>query len=330
MECNDILKDGIYDYKSIQTDHSKSIWYVNHLIKSNYSTLEDAKNSEASVNIPIEDVMVGLGFSRDERGFREFKSYIEDYTSYHKEEQDRLDATLKTINTDIINVWKECISTDGPHIWIVHTHDPKKIILGTRFNGDNKNPRMTHVSWGTAVEASNGPYFFENGMLRANPVIKHSIRYQEIARRTTDPINIVINLDLGQAFIFDLPEIHGPVPDTYKRKFDNDGSRKVHGVRSLEATIINDTGTNRYLKGEVEFFLYSYMGNGGTLDLRCYVNDERVDEIAHLAIAVTAGPKLTIPEFKFQQGAQVRIRAALENWDGIDADHGWIEIKWKY
>jgi hypothetical protein len=125
QDCNDLLKYGIYDYEKTNIERSRATWYVYKFIQDNFQSYEQAKSMDASATIPIDDVLVTLGFGTNESGFSQLKTYMEKYFSLQTEERYKLEKTTNKINPQILNAWTACRGQPGPHFYIIYTEDPK-------------------------------------------------------------------------------------------------------------------------------------------------------------------------------------------------------------
>ena len=79
-QCDVILSQGIYDFKSTSSFREKSSSFINWYKNQSIQTFQEAKSASGNATIPLEGIMVGMGFSYNESGFREFQNYVESYT----------------------------------------------------------------------------------------------------------------------------------------------------------------------------------------------------------------------------------------------------------
>ncbi len=147
QNCELIAQYGVYDTRTLNISRERAISFLSFFRKDTRMTFEEAKDYSASIGIPIETVMVSLGFSASETGYRQFVESVMAMTTYNEIFIEKVVATSRIINADILRVLQECYRIPGIHARIEHTEDPELSFLVLFFKWDgNHNPVTVEVA----------------------------------------------------------------------------------------------------------------------------------------------------------------------------------------
>lgn len=150
-----ILPGGVYEYenKNINEDmyHSILSYYKMH----SSDTYQQSKQNSGSLTVPIDDVLVGLSLSTDERGYSQFikdiETYYQEYSKYHLS----LQTSWKHIKVEAIEAINGCLgSTPGIRAIKILTNDPNQMIIRFFYN-DNYHGSPDRASLGIQSKTAN-------------------------------------------------------------------------------------------------------------------------------------------------------------------------------
>jgi hypothetical protein len=211
QECSEILNHGIYDYSSISSKHDRAQAVVNWYKSSDVSSYDEAKKLSLSGYIPIDDILVGFGFDKSEKGFKEFQNYAEKYSSKSTIEKSNFDKVVSSINPNVVKAWSDCINTRDVHIWIEYTSNPKEFFLCANYidNGAGNKPTIDYIDFGSNhVKNNEGAFMHSNGKKNKLTVLKGNTIRQIFTRTNDDQISIVVVASQGNGLGTTLPSIN--------------------------------------------------------------------------------------------------------------------------
>jgi hypothetical protein len=207
--CEQILKYGIYDTAETKIDQSKAVWYVHKFISDNNETYSKAKSMDASATIPVDTILIKLGFGKSEGDYKQLKSYMENYVSLNREEKLKLEQALKTININVVSAWSACLDSDGTKFFIIYTDDPNVFMLAGYVNHRGGSiPTITSGGFNKKVTIlTDGPFFTRDGKLKINEKVPFARSYQTFERKTAEPIILNVNFSQGKGYQISIPGI---------------------------------------------------------------------------------------------------------------------------
>ncbi len=147
QNCELLAKYGIYDTRSVNISRERAVSYLNFLKRDTKMTFEEARQYSTQIGIPIETVMVNLGFSATESGYKQFIESVVNMTTYEDLYVEKIISVSRTINADILRVLESCYTIPGIHARIENSDDPELSFLVLYFKWDgNHNPITLEVT----------------------------------------------------------------------------------------------------------------------------------------------------------------------------------------
>ena len=221
QDCSQILQHGIYDTSSGISDTERAASFVAWFKENTFSSYSEAKNYAGQVGIPIDDVLVTLGFSADEKGYSEFKQSLSWYQQQDTWYKQKLEHYVSTINQGVVQAWEHCITSSGLHFWIVQESDPTVFLLCARYISDGGDkPKLEDIQFepANAVSITSGPFFkkplFSSSMHVRKRRFDGNLVSQAFHRTNSGVLTIVVNSSRGNGLQTDLPDAY-PKPDPY-------------------------------------------------------------------------------------------------------------------
>lgn len=219
-ECNELLRtllpDGVYEYdRSDVTEdvyHSVLFWYKTHK-EDSYTTI---KNKSASLTVPIDDILVGLGLSANEEGYQHFvhdiESYYNSYSTFHQS----IHREWSHIDTQAINAVNGCfIKQPGLRALKITKGDSRSMIIRFFYNNDYRGaPATARVT----VSQQTPNIVLTNKSVKSIRVKNNDHQDLLIQRTDDNPALIILRTDArtesGSSLSFDM----GPAVVTTNKK----------------------------------------------------------------------------------------------------------------
>lgn len=161
QDCSVYLSRGIYDWHSSSDALASSSSYSQWFCDQKFSRAQDADSFGATVGFPFKGLPVALGFDEASQSYSSWQS---DFCSSTKTNQTLLSNVrdfLKTINQGIVNAVGECLKSDGLHVWLERTDDPKTFLFAGRYNSpiprDFPSTKITQFDTGPNVKCTEKP-----------------------------------------------------------------------------------------------------------------------------------------------------------------------------
>lgn len=139
QQCEMLAKYGVYDSRTLAISRERAISYLNFFKRDTKMTYEEAKSYSATVGIPIETVMVNLGFSASTYGYQQFLESIINMTTYDEIFVENIVAVSRIINKDLMQVLSECYKQPGIHARMEITEDPQISFLVLKFSWEGNH-----------------------------------------------------------------------------------------------------------------------------------------------------------------------------------------------
>lgn len=136
--CLALAQGGIYDYKSASFDSEHVSSFIDWLRTHQSSTYQQAKSEGFGLSVPIDDVLIGANYSKDESGFSQFKNDIDSYHSASKSSKTKIATYAKTINAAVIAAIEKCMARRGLKVWLESTPNPAVFKLAANFVNDGR------------------------------------------------------------------------------------------------------------------------------------------------------------------------------------------------
>ena len=206
QDCSQILSQGIYDIRSSSSDLATASSFSQWFCDKKFSSSQQANDFGASLGFPFKGVPVKLGFNASSQNWSEWYSSFCGRVSSDQSLQSRVSQHVQTVSPKIVQAFSACIDSDGLHVWIERTYDPKRFRFATRFNPPNENnPKATIYKFdpGPNVSCEDTPKTVSRPVWRTNCV-----------RKNNNPVSMIVNSDWTPkgGGNLDLPSIASPPP----------------------------------------------------------------------------------------------------------------------
>jgi len=210
QQCSAVFQFGLYDINaaegSEQQAQSFSNWFCSH--KSN------AQQAEQSFGLKFDKLDINFGNSNGGT------TVDEACGNSSKNEQFRraFSQFSQTINSAIVDAYKNCINVKGAHVWLETTADPQLVRLATIFNPSSKNDPVALVRSFDVVNGACSPKLTAGAEI---DVAGRSI----LCKRTNAQTPITININLDHTIVdatgaLSLPGLPVIVPPTQPSLID--------------------------------------------------------------------------------------------------------------
>lgn len=104
-ECSDVLRDGTKAQSLYSSNSEYRRLLETKLVNMTYQ--QSKTDTSLTGNIPIGDVILGVGFS--EKSFNDYRSYLQQNTLLYIESSNSVDVLLSTGDQEILNAWSQCM-----------------------------------------------------------------------------------------------------------------------------------------------------------------------------------------------------------------------------
>lgn len=225
QDCSQILQHGIYDTSAGISDTERAASFVAWFKENTFSSYSEAKNYAGQVGIPIDDVLVTLGFSADEKGYSEFRQSINWYQQQDILFKQKLEHYVSTINQGVVQAWEHCITSSGLHFWIIQKSDPTVFVLAARYiSSGAPSPKLKSIQFepSDAVAIESGPFFkkrfFSSKMAVRKIQFDGNVLSQAFHRTKPGVLTVIVNGSEDSGLQTDLPDAY-PKPLPFIREF---------------------------------------------------------------------------------------------------------------
>jgi len=254
IDCSQILQHGIYNYTSTDFNNERLQSFINWFKSENIQTYQQAKSSTFNVTVPIDDIIVGLGYSQDENGFQQVKNYLETYNSQTLAEKTKLSQTIQKIEPEIIKSWNNCIQTMNQGVvilWIEHTSNPNTFNLCAQYD-DVVGSIITvgklefDIDTSRIKVSNNGAFLKKNLLLNTSKIITNSTLRQAITVKGDD--NFVINISgIGRGLKYSFKPLIEPPKEYLDNTLAIKGTLIKSEARISGSPLLNTKGKTVYL-----------------------------------------------------------------------------------
>lgn len=198
QNCELIAKYGVYDTRTTNYSRERAISFLKLFKRDVNMTYQDAKEYSASIGIPIEGVLVELGFDASEQSYRKFVEAVLNMTVYDEYYIEKIQIVSKTVNKDIVQILSECYQQDGIHARIENTEDDNTSFLIVFFKKTGVSPGVKlRMTWNAKKEdlTLNGAQYNKryDFTIRTDEVIRFAI-----TRNVNKTIPFTLNLNGGE------------------------------------------------------------------------------------------------------------------------------------
>lgn len=212
-QCDQILKQGIYDIHSSISSQERTTSFINFFKQKDFASFTEAKSFAASAFIPLEELIIGVGLSFDQSGYQEFRREIQSYTNWTSSDKIRVEAFVQKINMNVVEAWGNCINNSGIHIWTEQTSDPKIFFIKVKYVPDDGSfHHIKSISFvNNNIQFKGGELIQANGKANQQQLTPGVTFTQGFVRKDSNSVQIVINTTKGNGYTVSLPKIQSEV-----------------------------------------------------------------------------------------------------------------------
>jgi hypothetical protein len=140
--------DYAYNRSSTTFDETSVRALLNWYRQFDENEWHHARSAQSSMSVPIEGLMVNLGFEASDSGWKRFRREIESYNSLNEGRRTAYSQALVTVDQGAVQLMNACLNRRGLHAWAEPSHDPRRFILNVRFipSGPTHNAYIQSVS----------------------------------------------------------------------------------------------------------------------------------------------------------------------------------------
>ena len=187
QECSQLLSQGIYDIRSSASDLNSASSFSQWFCDKKFSSSQQADDFGASLGFPFKGIPVKLGFNSSSQGFTEWYSSFCSNIQQDQSLQSRVRDYIQTVNPQIVQAFNSCIESDGLHVWLERTYDPRRFKFAARFNPPTEtNTKATIKTFrvGSNVSCDDKP-----------STVSRPVWRTDCTRKNDDPVSITVNAD---------------------------------------------------------------------------------------------------------------------------------------
>lgn len=254
QDCSQILQHGIYNYTSTDFQNERLQSLINWYKSENIQTYENAKSSSFNATIPIDGVLVGLGFSQDENGFQHLKNYLETYSSQTLEEKTKFAQVIQQIEPEIIKAWNNCVQTMSQGnvlLWIEYTSDPNVFNLCAKYNAVAGGATVGDLNFdfdATRIKVNSNIFLKRNLTLnRTKPITSAVLRQAFTVKGKDDFVINISGMGSGLTYSFKPHLIEPPANEYNINSLAIKGTLVNSEARTSGSLLANTKDKNVYL-----------------------------------------------------------------------------------
>ncbi|CAJ3490491.1 putative lipoprotein [Burkholderia pseudomallei] len=133
--CNLLLKQGVFDKTDVLGTNYQQKVFLNRFCSAHYSSLQQAQSDSLNANIPIEQIMVGFGFSGQNSQFQQdYQTLCSQQDSFSTINQSSI-SKIRVADATLAQTFEQCVAqseftayltpTDSKQFQIVAAYHPK-------------------------------------------------------------------------------------------------------------------------------------------------------------------------------------------------------------
>lgn len=134
QDCSVYLSKGIYDTHSSSDELATSSSYLQWFCDNKFAAAKDADEYGATLGFPFKGIPVKLGFDQKSESYSSWQSNFCSSAQTNQTLLSKARDILKTINPGIVDAVNKCLESDGLHLWLERTGDPKTFLFVGRYN----------------------------------------------------------------------------------------------------------------------------------------------------------------------------------------------------
>lgn len=227
--CEQILKQGIYDYYQLQNE-SNFDYVFKKLVSMSREDIEQQiseRTLDASIPIPLASGFLKLlvGASDEQERYRHLKESYLNNTETKISASDRTWLYTKVANANIINAWQKCAVNEEMSIEVKgNTQKEFAIVLIYKpKNGHARGTVLSSISPSSNLKALNKAG--ENRLFRGRTISPFNSYTQSFQRRDSAAFSLVLNIaQFPEPLTIEVPAIPQPLPVYEVHWFSSDQS----------------------------------------------------------------------------------------------------------
>lgn len=134
QSCETLLSNGIFDISDISSETSLISSYSQWYCAQSSSSQTRSASLGVDINAIIESTPISLGLNQKASKSSESRSqYCSSYDRYSSLQQ-RVRDYAKTVSSRLLDSFDSCLRSEGLHVWIERTYDPKRFRFAAKLN----------------------------------------------------------------------------------------------------------------------------------------------------------------------------------------------------
>lgn len=187
QECSQLLVHGIYDVKNSTNDSERASSFSQWFCDMRFSSSQSTEDFGGSVAFPFKNIPIQFGFNSSSDNWTQWYSKFCQDSQSNQSFKQRIQNYERQINPDILQAFNQCISSEGLHVWLERTSDPRLFRFAAQFNSsssDNNYATITQFDQRNNVSCTSQPNRITRAGWRTN-----------CDRLDDEQVSIVVNAD---------------------------------------------------------------------------------------------------------------------------------------
>ncbi|CAD6531919.1 hypothetical protein LMG27952_02636 [Paraburkholderia hiiakae] len=132
-DCNQLLKDGVFDQHDVLGTNFQQRVFLNRFCSAHYKTVQDAQSDSLNADIPIEEVMVGFGFSGQDSHFsQDYQTLCSQQDSFSTVNQSTT-SKIRIADANLAQAFVQCVSGNPFSAYLTPT-DSRQFQIYAKYN----------------------------------------------------------------------------------------------------------------------------------------------------------------------------------------------------
>lgn len=140
-QCEALLKDGVFDFRSQLTEEERVSSFVNYMRDQVRTSSSSSTSVDAGIGVKILKANLKGDQQKLDQSFRD----LTDYKKSDTEQRNRLITVARTVNEELARQFVKCQEVNGLHVWIEHTADPTTFKIATVNRDGSEKPRQAYI-----------------------------------------------------------------------------------------------------------------------------------------------------------------------------------------
>lgn len=160
-QCEGFAKLGWYNTVEVSTSRER-IWGLVQWLRSDAAaTYANASSTSASANLPLGEILIGLGFGNSEEGFRSFHSASFSDLRQRFDSREAVRHLETKVSPEVTSLIQSCLSQPGVHAFVEAHPGADEYSIAVKYNGV-PNLAAAHITLQPSPRVScNGPLEFD-------------------------------------------------------------------------------------------------------------------------------------------------------------------------